>query len=113
MKPPRSGGSSRKTQSRRRSNPMLYRRGGVFWYKFRFLGRVFRESTKTKSKELARRAENKRRRDLEEGYHGLKKRQAPETFKAASDAWLELKKPTLAAKSYLIEKTNLGHVLPI
>lgn len=92
---------------------MLYRRGDTWWYKFRFAGRVFRESAKTNSKELARRAENKRRRDLEEGYHGLKKRQAPQTLKAASDDWLELKRPTLAPKSYLIEKTNLNHILPI
>ena len=92
---------------------MLYRRGDVWWYKFRFAGRVFRESTKTNSKALARSAELKRRRDLEEGFHGLKKRQAPQTFKSASDEWLELKRPTLAPKSYLIEKTNLGHILPI
>jgi integrase len=91
----------------------LYQRGEVWWFKFRFAGQIFRESAKTNSKELARRAETKRRRDLEEGYHGLKKRQAPQTLKAASGDWLELKKPTLAAKSYVIEKTNLGHILTI
>jgi len=92
---------------------MLYQRGGVWWFKFRFAGRPFQESAKTSSKELARRAELKRRRELEEGYHGLKKRQAPQTFKSASDDWLELKRPTWASKSYLIEKTNLGHILPV
>lgn len=92
---------------------MLYRRGDVWWWRIKFAGRILRESAKTNSKELARRAENKRRRELEEGYHGLKKRVAPQTFKTASDAWLELKKPTLAPKSYLIEKTNLGHILPV
>src|SRR5262249_5333098 len=92
---------------------MLYQRGGVWWWKFGFAGKVFRESAKTNSKEIARRAETKRRRELEEGYHGLKKRQAPQTFKKASDAWLEMKKPTLAPKTYRIEKTNLGHILPI
>ena len=92
---------------------MLYQRGGVWWWKFVFAGKVFRESAKTDSKELARRAENKRRRELEEGYHGLKKRQAPQTFKSASDAWLEMKKPTIAPKTYQIEKTNLGHILPV
>src|SRR5882762_939083 len=92
---------------------MLYRRGDTWWYKFKFAGRVFRESVKSNSKELARRAETKRRRELEEGYHGLKKRQAPQTLKAASSAWLELKKPTIAAKTYVIEKTNLSHILPI
>ena len=92
---------------------MLYRRGDTWWYKFKFAGRVFRESVKSNSKEVARRAEHKRRRELEEGYHGLKKRQAPQTLKVASAEWLEMKKPTLAPKSYLIEKTNLGHILPV
>jgi len=92
---------------------VLYRRGDVWWWKIKFAGKVFRESAKTSSIELARRAEHKRRRELEEGYHGLKKRVAPQTLKTASDAWLELKKPTLAPKSHLIEKTNLGHILPV
>src|SRR5688572_2116147 len=92
---------------------MLYRRGGVWWWKFAFAGRTFRESAKTASKEVARRAELRRRRELEEGYHGLKKRAAPETFGAAAAKWLELKKPTIAPKSYVIEKTNLGHIVPV
>ena len=92
---------------------MLYKRGKTWWWKIKFAGKVFRESAKTGSIELARRAENKRRRELEEGFHGLKKRQAPQTLKAASAAWLEMKRPTLAPKSYLIERTNLGHILPV
>lgn len=92
---------------------MLYQRGGIWWWRIKFAGRVIRESAKTSSKELARRAEVKRRRELEEGFHGLKKRQAPQSLKSASDAWLEMKKPTLAPKSYQIEKTNLGHILPV
>src|SRR5713226_10223337 len=92
---------------------MLYQRGEVWWFKFMFAGKMFRESAKTTSKELARRAEVKRRRELEEGYHGLKKRQAPQSLKSASDGWLEMKKPTIAPKTYQIEKTNLGHILPV
>ena len=46
-------------------------------YKFRFATRLFQESTKSDSKTLARAAELKRRRELQGGYHGLKKRQAP------------------------------------
>jgi hypothetical protein len=53
---------------------MLYRRGGKWWFKFRFSGRLFREPAKTASKKLARDAERKRRLQLEEGYHGLKTR---------------------------------------
>jgi integrase len=92
---------------------MLYRRGDVWWWKFAFQGKVYRESARTNSKDIARRAELKRRRELEERQHGLKKRVAPVTLKAAADAWLEMKKPTLAVKSYKIEQTNLSHLLPV
>jgi len=91
---------------------MLYRRGETWWWRIKFAGRTIRESAKTNSKELARRAETKRRRELEEGFHGLKKRQAPQSLKSASDAWLEMKRPTIAPKTYQIEKTNLSHILP-
>src|ERR1700683_776377 len=90
---------------------MVYRRGGKWWFKFRFAGRQFREPAKSASKDLARKAERKRRLELEEGYHGLKKRQAPQTLKAASEAWLGLKQLTGAAKTHRIEKTNLGQKL--
>lgn len=92
---------------------MLYRRGGKWWFKFRFAGRVFREPAKTTSKTLARNAERKRRQQLEEGYHGLTKRQAPQTLKAASSAWLEMKRPTVSPKTHVVEKTNLAKVLPV
>src|SRR5580700_7368620 len=45
----------------------------TWWYEFHFAGQKIRESAKTRSKEMARRAENARRRELEESYHGLKK----------------------------------------
>ena len=92
---------------------MLYRRGEIWWYKFRFAGRVFRESAKTKSKTLARLAERKRHQSLEEAIHGIKKRAAPVTFATAAADWLTLKKPTLAARSYRIEQLNIDkHLKP-
>lgn len=92
---------------------MLYKRGNYWWYKFRFAGRLFQEPTKTRKKELARRAERKRRGELEQGVHNLRKQHAPQTLKMASDEWLDLKKPTISPKSYRIEKTNLAHLLPV
>jgi integrase len=92
---------------------MLYRRGGKWWFKFRFSGRLFREAAKTASKKLARDAERKRRLQLEEGYHGLKTRQLPQALKAAAAAWLEMKQPTIAPKTHRIEKTHLSHILPV
>ena len=43
----------------------------VWWYKFYFAGQFIRESSKTTSKTLAKQAEQKRHRDLEEGFNGL------------------------------------------
>lgn len=91
---------------------MLYRRGNVWWYKFRWAGRLFQESAKTDSKTLARAAELKRKRDLQESYHGIKKRVAPVIFNVAADDWVKLKEPTLAPKSLVIEKLNLKHLKP-
>lgn len=84
----------------------------TWWYEFHFAGQKVRESAKTRSKEMARRAENARRRELEESYHGLKKRAAPKLFNVAADEWLSLKKPVLAERSYQIEEANLKHIRP-
>ena len=43
----------------------------VWWYKFYFAGQCIRESSKTTSKTLAKQAEQKRHRELEEGFNGL------------------------------------------
>jgi integrase len=84
----------------------------TWYYDFHFAGQKVRESAKTRSKEMARRAENARRRDLEESYHGLKKRTPPRLFSVAAEEWLTLKKPTLAPRSVAIEEANLKHLLP-
>jgi len=91
---------------------MLYRRGDVWWYKFRFAGRSFRESAKTTSKALARQAERKRHQQLEEAVHGIRKRSAPITLATAAADWIKFKKPTWAAKSYEVEERNLKHLKP-
>ena len=78
-----------------------------------FHGQRIRESTGTRSKSLAGKIEDKRRRDLEEGSAGIKKYQQPRIFSVAADEWLEMKKATLAPRSVIIEKANLAHLLPI
>ena len=90
-----------------------YPGGKTWWYEFHFAGQKIRESAKTRSKELARRAETARRRELEEGYHGLKKRRPPKLFIIATDECLAAKKPSLATRSYIIEQANLKHLLPV
>jgi hypothetical protein len=41
----------------------LFKRGGVWWYKFYFAGQPIRESSKSTSKTVAKNAEQQRRRD--------------------------------------------------
>jgi integrase len=52
----------------------LYKRGKNWWYHFVFAGRNIQESTKTSSKKLAKEMEEKRRRELEEGFGGIDNR---------------------------------------
>lgn len=90
---------------------MLYRRGQVWWLRIKFAGLVIRESAKTSSKAVARRVEQKRRRDLEEGYNGLSKRQAPLTFDEAADRWLEARSVSWSPKTIRSEqKIGRAHV---
>src|SRR5215469_11939424 len=80
---------------------------------FIFHGQRIRESTGTRSKTLALKIEDKRRRALEEGAAGIKKQRQPLLFSVASDEWLDMKKTTLAPRSVAIEKANLRHLLPV
>ena len=90
---------------------MLYKRGRVWWYRIKFHGSEVRESAGTNSKTVARRIELQRRRELEEGAGGVR-RKKPRLFRIAADEWLATKRPTLAPKSIKIEESNLKHLLP-
>ncbi|MGA2415728.1 MAG: site-specific integrase [Candidatus Sulfotelmatobacter sp.] len=89
-----------------------YKGSKVWTMDFLFHGQRIRESTGTRSKTLAQKIEDKRRRTLEEGTAGIRKHQQPRLLSVASDEWLELKKATLAPRSLMIEKANLAHLLP-
>ncbi len=84
----------------------------IWWYRFRFGGRIIHESSKSASKEVAREAERQRRRQLEESWNQITKRSLPPTFQKASEDWLNLKRPHLAPRSVEIEEANLKHLLP-
>jgi integrase len=49
----------------------LFKRGNIWWYEFLFARRRVRESAKTTSKTVAKLAEQKRRRQLEDGFNGV------------------------------------------
>jgi len=83
---------------------MVYQRGkqGLWWYRFRFGGRIVHESAKTASKTIARDAERARRRELEHKYNKIEKRTLPPQFERAAQSWLEGEKPHLAERTYAI-----------
>jgi hypothetical protein len=92
----------------------VYRPGSarVWWYDFIFEGQRVRESAKTRSKTIAKDAEKARRRELEESYNGIKRRDRAKLFSVAAEEWLALKALTLAASSHRIERANLKHLGP-
>jgi integrase len=67
----------------------VYKRGDVWWYKFRFAGQMIRESSKSESKAVARDAERVRRRELEESWNQIKRRKLPPIFSVAAADWLK------------------------
>src|SRR5437899_10987600 len=84
----------------------------VWWYDFIFEGQRVRESAKTRSKTLAKEAERVRRRELEESYNGIKRRDRAKLFSVAAYEYLVIKSFTLAASSQRIERENLKHLRP-
>lgn len=89
-----------------------YKGSKVWTMDFLFHGQRIRESTGTRSKTLALKIEDKRRRALEEGAAGIRKQRQPLLLSVAADEWLDMKKATLAPRSVVIEKANLAHLLP-
>jgi integrase len=90
----------------------VYRRGDVWWYKFRFAGQVIRESSKSESKTVAKDAERSRRRELEGSFNGIAKPRTAQLFSTAAEAWLKAKIAHLSPRSVIIERANLKHINP-
>jgi len=80
---------------------------------FFFAGQRIRESTGTRSKKLAGDIAKNRRYDLEAGAAGVRSRRAPRILAVAAGEWLALKRASIAPRTWQIEKTNLGHLLPV
>lgn len=80
----------------------LYERGEVWWYKFWFSGQIIRESAKTNSKTVAKDAERARRRELEQAYNRIPKRERVPLFSNAAEIWL-------SGKSGLADNSELRY----
>jgi integrase len=90
----------------------LYKRGGVWWYKFRFAGQVVRESSKSKSRTVAKEAERSRRREMEESFNRISRPRTAQLFSGAAETWLQTKLAHLSPRSVIIERANLKHINP-
>ena len=88
----------------------IYKRGEVYWYKFRFAGREIRESAKTKLKTLAKKAEEKRRRELEEGYNDLLDHRDARVQKLSVVAESYLNDYVLRHRSEQFARYAIGHL---
>src|SRR5207249_2460966 len=80
----------------------LYKRGGVWWYKFKFQSQLIRESTHSSRKDVAGDAERIRRRELETAINRIDRRDPAPLFKVAAQNWL-------AEKAGRAEKTIAGY----
>jgi len=86
---------------------------GIWWMRFRFAGRFVHESTRTKSKTLARESERQRRRELETKWNRVERRSLPPTFERAATMWLEAAKPHIAERTYEIYDVAIRcHLIP-
>src|SRR5258708_3779799 len=90
----------------------LYRRGDVWWYKFRFAGQVVRESSKSESRTVAKEAERSRRREMEESFNRISKPRTAQLVSVAAETWLKTKIAHLSPRSVIIERANLKHINP-
>jgi integrase len=90
----------------------VYKRGDVWWYKFRFAGQMIRETSKSSSRTVAVAAERVRRRELEQGFNRIEKQRIAQLFSVAADNWLAAKRAHLAPRSVVIEQANLKHLKP-
>jgi integrase len=90
----------------------LYKRGDVWWYKFRFAGQVIRETSKSESRTVAKEAERARRRELEESFNRIAKPRTAQLFCVTAEKWLQAKTAHLSPRSVVIECANLKHINP-
>jgi len=92
---------------------MLYKRGDIWWYKFNFQGTTIYESTGLTNKEAAREVEHEQHNLLRKRRRGLRNLVRVPMFSVAAGKYIEAKRGEWAAKTAIIEATNLGHLEPV
>lgn len=80
----------------------IYKRGGIYWYKFMWVGKLVRESTKQGNDKVARQMEAAHRTSLAKGEVGIRERSAVPTLvefcENRFEPWVE---STTAKKTWL------------
>jgi hypothetical protein len=89
----------------------VYKRGDTWWYHFIYAGRRIQESAKTTSKTIAREAERKRLRELEEGFNAIGNRRKDHVRTLGDMAAGYLKEYRLKHKAVTFAEYATGHVL--
>jgi integrase len=89
----------------------LYKRGGTWWFEFRYRGRRYQESAGTNSKTLAIEIQRKRRRAVEEAANGIRRvRDGAVLFSVAATEWLKAMEATWAPKTHVNASLDVGHL---
>ena len=90
----------------------VYKRGELWWYKFWFNEQLIRESSKSKSKTIAKDAERSRRRELEGSFNRIARPRTVQLLSVSAESWLSTKIAHLSPRSVVIERANLKHINP-
>jgi integrase len=88
----------------------IFQRGNIWWFTFRFRGQRIQESTSSRSKNLAIRAERVRRRQLEEGVNRVHADKRSLIFGVYARQYLEANTPHWSKSNVRIETYNLKHL---
>lgn len=92
---------------------MLYKRGKIFWYKFKYRGQLIRESSNSPMRAVAARIERERRRNLELGTAGLKHSRGPQMLSRAVNSYLREHEPHWAERTRGIHQNSWRHLEPV
>lgn len=91
---------------------MVFKRGEIYWYRFRFRGIQVRESTKSTNKGVAERLEREHRRRLELNQQGLEEIGNPILFSKACEDYITTESIHWAKKTRVMRNTSKAHILP-
>jgi integrase len=89
-----------------------FKRGGVWWFKFKLRGVSVRESSGSGNRDVARRIERDRHLRMEQSVAGLPEVARPKTFAVAAKEFLLEREPHYAPKTRALRANSLKHLTP-